>query len=106
MRDCEVRHAVLGQLVDQRAHEDELEELVQLLDQPGLRRLLPGVAPKEEEDLCRGEQGSTAVGQPRLRDRRQSLGSQGHDPDGLDSHPHDLLYGTWRAVLALRELIA
>src|SRR5437588_12962337 len=58
-------NAVLGELIDERAGEDAVEEGVQLWDQVALGRLLPGAAPEDGEDLDSSQQRAVAVGELR-----------------------------------------
>ena len=57
-------HAVFGELGDQRAGQNEVEELVDLRNQRMLR-VLPRRAPEDGEDLDRGQQRTIAVGELR-----------------------------------------
>src|ERR1700694_2299950 len=63
------RHPLFGELVHQRARQDEVEELIDLLHERRLQAL-PGGPPEEGEDLDRGEQGPAPIGELRRRDRR------------------------------------
>ena len=70
MADLFSGNAVFAKLIEERAGENEIEELIDALDEIALRRLLPGRAPKYRKDLSGREQGAVAVGQLRsgLRD--------------------------------------
>ena len=53
---------VFRHLVNQRAGQDEVKKLVQLLSQNRLRRCSPGRAPKDRIDLYRSQQRAIAIG--------------------------------------------
>jgi len=55
-------HAVFGELRDQRARQNEVEELIDLRNQRALR-LLPWRAPEDGENLDGGQQRAIAVGE-------------------------------------------
>src|SRR2546427_13152171 len=89
------RDAVLVQLIDQGAREDDVEELVQVLREPALRLLLPGRPPEHREGLDVREQRTAAVGELRRRRRRSySEGRrqvQRHDADRVGARVNDRL---------------
>jgi len=55
MADGPSRHAVFGQLIDEWAGQNEIEELVDLGRHCALGRLLPGRPPEEGEDFHRAK---------------------------------------------------
>ena len=82
MTDREVLDAVFVELVDQRTFDDELEEVVDLLHEPGLWLPLPGATPEEEERFNRREKRTAPIREPRRRDRCGGLQPKRNDPDG------------------------
>ena len=76
-------HAVFGELVEQRAGEDEIEEGVHLLAELRVGGFLPGCAPEEGEDFDVGEKRAIAIGEVRRGcGGIANVGMQGHDADG------------------------
>src|SRR5579859_2567435 len=67
--DLIVGDAVLCQLVDERAGENEVEEAIDLVDQVSSWCLRPLGPPENSEDFHRGQQLPAAVGQFRSRCR-------------------------------------
>ncbi len=55
--------AVLGELVEKRAGEDEIEEGVHLLAELRVGGVMPGGAPEEGEDFDVGEKRAVAIGE-------------------------------------------
>src|ERR1700676_3384193 len=63
-------HAVLRELIDERARQDIVEELVDLSSHRALRTLLPGRAPENHKHLDRREQWPVSVRELRRCCRR------------------------------------
>src|SRR5258706_9717309 len=79
------RNAVLAQLVEQRAGQDEVEKLVDLLHESGLGPP-PGSPPEEEEDLCRLQERPAAIRELRRGDGRgERITVQRNDLDWVGS---------------------
>ena len=73
-------NAIFGELVDQGASEDVIEESIQVLHELAVGGLLPCCAPEDGEALDLGQQRAIAVGELRRRNGfRSHKGMQGHD---------------------------
>ena len=93
VRDLPSGHGVLVHLIDQRARENELEELIDLRDERAVRRLLPSRAPEDREHFDVGDERAVAVREARQRRRRRREGFgrlqngvsdvERHDPDRI-----------------------
>src|SRR5467141_884386 len=85
MADIFSGDAVLTELIHQCAHENVIEEQIQVRDKRDLRRLFPFGAPKNGEDLDGSEQRPAAVSKLGCDCRCNPLqlrAMEWHDPDG------------------------